>query len=160
MQREPSMEEILASIRRIISEDDVATQPAAAMQPSSPDDTPLQAPADDFSDLILNDLDELAPEGEPYSASTSEYLELARQQDKDARPGAIISDNTAAVATQQLSQLSQMLIRGYEGAENTLEGLIREMLKPMLKEWLDANLPDIVEKMVAREIARITGKVE
>jgi hypothetical protein len=41
--------------------------------------------------------------------------------------------------------------------DNTLEGLVRELLRPMLREWLDAKLPDIVEAMVAREIERITG---
>ena len=38
----------------------------------------------------------------------------------------------------------------------TLEGLVREMLRPMLSEWLDRNLPSLVEQMVAREIAKIT----
>ena len=42
--------------------------------------------------------------------------------------------------------------------ETSLEGLTRELMKPMLKEWLDTNLPDIVEAMVAREIERITKK--
>ena len=41
---------------------------------------------------------------------------------------------------------------------DTLEGLVREMLKPMLRDWLDANLPRIVESMVSREIERITGR--
>ena len=45
-----------------------------------------------------------------------------------------------------------------EGDNNTLEGLVREMLRPMLKQWLDANLPELVEGMVAKEIARITGR--
>jgi cell pole-organizing protein PopZ len=39
-----------------------------------------------------------------------------------------------------------------------LEGLVRELVKPMLRDWLDANLPQIVETMVAREISRITGR--
>ncbi|HMI18142.1 MAG TPA: DUF2497 domain-containing protein, partial [Sphingomonas sp.] len=42
--------------------------------------------------------------------------------------------------------------------ENTLDGVVREMLRPMLKEWLDANLPDLVERVVAREVARIIGR--
>ena len=43
-------------------------------------------------------------------------------------------------------------------SDNTLDGLVRELLRPMLKEWLDARLPELVETLVAREIARITGK--
>jgi hypothetical protein len=51
-----------------------------------------------------------------------------------------------------------MLVRNYEGSADTLEGLVREILTPMLKTWLDANLPEMVERMVAREIERITRK--
>ncbi|MEO7827406.1 MAG: DUF2497 domain-containing protein, partial [Allosphingosinicella sp.] len=39
-----------------------------------------------------------------------------------------------------------------------LGSAVREMLKPLLKDWLDSNLPDMVEELVTREIARITGK--
>jgi cell pole-organizing protein PopZ len=42
--------------------------------------------------------------------------------------------------------------------ETSLEGLTRDLLRPMLKEWLDSNLPALVESMVAREIERITKK--
>ena len=42
--------------------------------------------------------------------------------------------------------------------ETSVEGLVRELLKPALAEWLDKNLPAMVEKMVAAEIARIVGK--
>ena len=42
--------------------------------------------------------------------------------------------------------------------ETSLEGLVRELLRPMLAEWLDTNLPDIVERQVKAEIARIAGK--
>jgi cell pole-organizing protein PopZ len=71
---------------------------------------------------------------------------------------ALVSERTEAAASQSLSTLSALIVRNYEGAENTLEGLVREMLKPMLREWLDANLPEIVESTVAREIARLTRR--
>ncbi len=59
-----------------------------------------------------------------------------------------------------LDALSSLLVKPAEpeAADNTLEGLVREMLRPMMKEWLDANLPRLVEGMVAKEIARITGR--
>ena len=50
------------------------------------------------------------------------------------------------------------MVKPEVAGSDTLEGLVREMLKPMLRDWLDANLPDLVEAMVAREIARITGQ--
>jgi len=48
------------------------------------------------------------------------------------------------------------LTSGYEGDGRTLEGLVKAMLKPMLKEWLDSNLPEIVQRAVDAEIARLT----
>ena len=57
-----------------------------------------------------------------------------------------------------LDSLSRLLEKPEPQGDGTLEGLVSEMLRPMLKEWLDANLPDMVEAMVSREIARISGQ--
>jgi cell pole-organizing protein PopZ len=48
--------------------------------------------------------------------------------------------------------------RTASAGEGPLEAVVREMLKPLLKDWLDRNLPDMVEALVTREIARITGQ--
>ncbi len=136
---EPTMEEILASIRRIIAEDDgerVREEPAPEPEP---------------------DIELLDENGEPFEAEPSKVLELAQPQEA-AEEARIISDETEAKAADKVSALSSMLVRGYEGSPDTLEGMVRELLTPMLKTWLDANLPEIVEQMVAREIARITRK--
>lgn len=68
---------------------------------------------------------------------------------------AIISDLAAANVRASFGQFSDLLVAGYAGADKTLEGIVREMLKPMLKTWLDQNLPEIVERTVAREVARL-----
>lgn len=72
----------------------------------------------------------------------------------------IVSHASEAAARTSLAALSSLLVKPAEpeAAENTLEGLVREMLRPMMKDWLDANLPRLVEGMVAKEIARITGR--
>jgi cell pole-organizing protein PopZ len=57
-----------------------------------------------------------------------------------------------------LEALSRIVVKPEVAGSDTLEGLVRELLKPMLRDWLDANLPQIVEAMVAREITRITGR--
>ena len=44
------------------------------------------------------------------------------------------------------------------GGQTTLDGLMRSLLEPMLQRWLDANLPEIVEKMAQAEIRRLTGR--
>lgn len=71
----------------------------------------------------------------------------------------IVSVESEVAARSSLAALSQLIVKPAEGAENTLEGLVREMLRPMLSEWLDANLPELVEGMVSKEIARITGRI-
>lgn len=127
------MEEILASIRRIITEEGDAPAPAgtaAVAEPHATEEEP--APGGDVLELT-----EPLP-AEPVGGS------------------ALLSEATAAVASQSLSMLSNLVVRNYDGAENTLEGLVREMLKPMLREWLDANLPELVERIVSREVERIT----
>ena len=50
------------------------------------------------------------------------------------------------------------MVKPEVSGSDTLEGMVRDMLRPMLRDWLDANLPAIVETMVAKEIDRITGK--
>ncbi len=133
---EPSMEEILASIRRIIAEDD-------GDRPRAPE-----------PDLEPEDDEPLNETGVRFEAEPSAVLELSDA----AIEQQLVSHEVQAKASESLSALSSMRLRGDGAGAETLEGLVREMLQPMLKSWLDANLPEIVEQMVAREIARITRK--
>ncbi|MCP4621046.1 MAG: DUF2497 domain-containing protein, partial [Bradyrhizobium sp.] len=70
----------------------------------------------------------------------------------------ILSDRAAEATRGPLEALSRMVVKPEVSGADTLEGMVREMLKPMLRDWLDANLPRLVEEMVAREISRITGR--
>lgn len=131
LNQEPSMEEILASIKRVIAEDGrAATRPARGSRPA-------EAPPIEEDVLELSD-----PIGEPPAAP-------------------LVSEDAAAASRQSLAALSALRERNEglpAGGDGPLEAVVREMLKPMLKEWLDAHLPEIVEQLVAREVARITGK--
>lgn len=129
---EPSMEEILSSIKMIIAEDNAK---AAPRQRSRAEPTPL-APAKESPETVL----ELTED-----AGTS-----------TATP--IMSSDALAASRQALSNLSRLIVKPESAGSDTLEGLVREMLKPMLKDWLDAHLPAIVERVVAQEVARITGQ--
>lgn len=73
-------------------------------------------------------------------------------------PAAMLSVESEIAARHSLSTLSAMLVKPQAGGDNTLEALVRELLRPMMKQWLDTNLPGLVETMVAKEIARITGR--
>ena len=71
----------------------------------------------------------------------------------------ILSHRAAAASLGSLETLSKLLVKPEPESDGTLEGLVREMLRPMLREWLDTNLPEMVETLVAREIAKITSQM-
>ena len=130
IQQDPSMEEILASIKRVIAEDGRAAPPAgrSARKPVRPEDPP----------------------------SEEDVLEL---DDPVSEGSGLISDNAAAASREKLAALSALRHKNEAPVDSgALEAVVRDMLRPMLKEWLDQNLPEIVEELVTREIARITGR--
>ncbi|QUT08365.1 DUF2497 domain-containing protein [Sphingobium phenoxybenzoativorans] len=107
---------------------------------------------------------------EPEAAApAAEVLELTQEINREetvtssnaALSGAesMISVESEVAARHSLSALSSMIVVPESGEGNTLEDMVKAMLKPMLKEWLDAKLPELVEGMVAKEISRITGGV-
>jgi cell pole-organizing protein PopZ len=129
IQHDPSMEEILASIKAVIREDGRPSGQPRAARPRP-------------------------PRGETVSSSTSgddDVLELDDPVDAD---NGLLSTDAAAASRQSLAALSAA--REAEGGP--LETVIRDMLRPVLKDWLDEHLPRIVEELVTREIARITGR--
>jgi cell pole-organizing protein PopZ len=194
MPNEPSMEEILSSIKRIIAEEDVAS-PSLPRAPrrASPSATPaaaVQLADDEFADddqileltdALPGDSDAESAQEEPAMTAPANPAPVAPQaaakvESKPAKPArakaaaasiesapaptpGVMSDMSAEAARESLVNLSKLLIRPDDGQSNTLESLVREMLRPMLKEWLDAKLPDLVQGMVKREIDRITGRV-
>jgi uncharacterized protein len=134
---EPSMDEILSSIKRIIADDD-RSKPSAPKRAArviaepeiEPEDEVLELTEASVSDEENTDLlDERKAQGLRHSFSTLQTL---------ADPG-----------------VPPQIVRT---GETSLEGLTRDLLRPMLKEWLDAHLPNLVESMVEREISRITKK--
>lgn len=135
--QDPSMEEILASIKRVIAEDGRS----AAVSPrhrSARAESPPEEPAAEDDVLELND---------PVS-------------DEDR----IMSDDAATASRAALAALAAMSSdepaehAPAAASEGPLEAVVRDMLRPMLKDWLDQRLPEMVEELVTREIARITGK--
>jgi len=128
------MDEILSSIKRIIA-DDERIRPLAKRAPKA-------APVRDDQDEIL------------------ELTEAAADDDAD---DVLLDDSKAQSLRHSFSALQTLSEPGVapqivRSGETSLEGLTRDLLKPMLKDWLDNNLPPIVEAMVEREITRITKK--
>jgi cell pole-organizing protein PopZ len=149
-QPDPSMEEILASIKRVIAEDGrTVPGPAPRARPSAVRPTPEPEPEPIAAAAPP------APEPEPEE----DVLELSEPLREDA---GLISPNVTATARQSLAALAAIRPKSFEPqahpGDGPLEAVVREMLRPMLKEWLDTRLPEMVEDMVAKEISRITGK--
>jgi cell pole-organizing protein PopZ len=138
--QDPSMEEILASIKRVIADDGRAVMAASRAGRSSP--------------RIVE------PELKPEEPAEEDVLELS---DPVSDEDPLMSQDRAAASRQSLAALAAMRQQNEAAAptvagDGPLEAVVREMLRPMLKDWLDQRLPEMVEDMVAREIARITGK--
>jgi len=202
--QEPSMEEILASIRRIIADDDAVKPaakapaktepPAVKIAPAPPPSAVPPMGQDDIDAMLagLNDPDEepppqpepeeedvlelteamAAPEPEPLS-----FRKIEAQQDvvfeepepvrrppsrqmtappprtaEPAEPPLISAATTAAVNSAFGTLAHTVLVQNAK----TLEDLVKEMLRPMLKAWLDDNLPGMVERLVRAEIERVS----
>jgi cell pole-organizing protein PopZ len=200
--QEPTMEEILASIRRIISEDDApaaksapAPAPAAAhgsehleaALPPGPPPTPVYAEAGAFDAPPEDDILELTeplslepeqshapqheayePEPEPAPAPAYEPPVFEPMGDLDfdepslppaAQPAYapsehLVSDPAAGAAAAHFGQLSRTIGAPADG--RTLEDIVVAVLRPMLKDWLDRYLPQIVEAKVQAEVERIS----
>ncbi|HVH03415.1 MAG TPA: DUF2497 domain-containing protein [Amaricoccus sp.] len=123
------MEEILASIKRVIAEDSRVPGVAARARRGVPPEPPPASEED------VLELDDPVPEN----------------------PG-LMSSDAAAASRERLAALTALRQREIPADAGPLEAVVREMLKPMLKDWLDEHLPAIVEQLVTREIARITGR--
>jgi cell pole-organizing protein PopZ len=195
--QEPTMEEILASIRRIISEDDAP--PAAEAAPHTPAAAPAPPPApavvhaapeptieeEDEDDVLeLNeparpprethgDLDvfekpkavEPAPEpkveiaplkvAEPPPAPA--YAPIVDESyDHSPAGGGLVSGQASAAAASHFGALSQSIAMPPTG--RTLEDVVSDLLKPLLKDWLDEHLPSMVEQAVRDEVERISRR--
>ncbi|MEG3151411.1 DUF2497 domain-containing protein [Sphingomonas sp. ZT3P38] len=142
---EPSMEEILSSIKRIIADEG---EPATGARPRRAARPPAE-PGSFGHDEILELSDPVRREPVPAATPAAGV--------KPAGADPILSSRAAEASRGSLDALSRMVVRPEVAGSDTLEALVREMLRPMLREWLDTNLPAMVETLVSREIARITG---
>lgn len=137
MSREPSMEDILSSIRRVIARDEAPGATREAREPARDDILELS----DAEDEAVAAAPE--PEAEAEELVSAASADAARQS-LEALTAAVAPAVTAAVTA--------------PAAGRTMEEVVLDALRPMLKEWLDTNLPEMVEAMVAKEISRITGR--
>ncbi len=221
-QDEPSMEEILASIRRIISQEGGATEEDGVEKPekqehisdvpqnevdASPEPPPVVAPPQVRQEIIREDkqeeikrnvkeeireniqkdqvsLPEPEPEPEPdippsagqenpdigsYDMQEDDIILLTRMLNDDgtvielseqegSRASDLISMRTARQSSEAFAALANALVRENVDKGRTLEDLIKDIMRPLLKDWLDNHLSDMVERIVQDEIEKIAGR--
>lgn len=131
---EPSMEDILASIKKVIADEKELRSaiPPAAAEPEIEDEAEEEEDVLELSEPLAPAMDLGPPLLDESAAETSRH-----------------SLETLATITATVPPVP---------AVNPLEDMVREMLKPILKQWLDDNLPALVDEHVKREISRITGR--
>ncbi len=214
-QNEPSMEDILASIRNILAEDEEGNKeqnvqsdpvqkqkPVSLIQPeqksasaqSDPEPLPekvsLDTPETINDDHIVNltadmivpsdenkeqsdpvfvedEEDDFTPEPvipqEPMKEETLNDLIKETAERHFENDDSLLAEPTVAAAAESLAHLrdiaSEKKLHLGKG-DMTIEAIVRETLKPYLKEWLDVNLPDIVERVVKKEIAHVMDRLD
>jgi uncharacterized protein len=132
---EPSMEAILSSIKKIIADEDGAR--------AAPRRLPRETKVRDADDDDILELTETAAD----ESADEELLDTSKAKS--------LAQSFSVLKTLAEPGAAPQIVRS---GETSLEGLTRDLLRPMLKDWLDANLPSLVEAMVAKEIERITKK--
>jgi cell pole-organizing protein PopZ len=147
---EPSVEEILESIKQVIARDNRDTLQRERTRREAPYAEPTVAePADEEEAEEVLDLGDAADE--------------LPESDEPAEDTSLIAETAARSMRESLDALAVIAEPGarpqiVRSGETSLEGLTRDLLRPMLAEWLEQNLPEMVERLVKAEIARIAGK--
>ena len=135
--REPSMEDILASIKKVIAEEKELRTTVGTTESVEDEPLPEEETGEEADILELNEpLAPVADLGPP-----------------------LLDEGVAGHSRVALEQLQTVAATVPAAAQvNPLEDMVREMLRPMLKQWLDEHLPQMVDEHVKREISRITGR--
>jgi cell pole-organizing protein PopZ len=185
--QEPSMEDILASIRRILAEDaaPVEGHPGDA-EPRSPRPVPPPpAPVEDVSEpeervmppeqtpasaaALAEQLFDAAPAPsappvDPPDETPDEEDVFLLSPDMRVDRRKLVSEQVAVDSTDVLSQLARAILDRRDihvaSRDVTLESMVREMLRPLLREWLDRNLPYLIERLVKKEIDLMINRAE
>jgi cell pole-organizing protein PopZ len=177
------MDDILASIRRILNEDEAAAQTAEATEPSTPEEPAAEAPelpeapeplppprasAPEFTPPPMAPPPPMARSGPDPVELTSDMLVTPPSQAASApRMGmddaaGLIAPAAAAAAAASVGSLLRAVSseRGsqvYRGGPS-IEDVVREEIRPILKDWLDSHLPPLVERLVRAEIERVVNR--
>ena len=196
-QQEPSMEDILASIRRILSEDDAEEAakaplpaPTAAPEPEPPPPPkavpkpePTAAPKPEPVAVLPEPVIEAEPEDDILELTDDMVEEeppaiveaAPKMPEPAARPAppdydieedveSILAAPVQVASTSALAELAHAVARergvGLGRGGITLEEIVREILRSLIKDWMDQNLPYMIERIVKKEIEKMVNRAE
>jgi cell pole-organizing protein PopZ len=153
------MEDILASIRRILSEDEAPASgsPAPPLSQPAGDDVLVLDPAMMVPDPVHEAEPLVEPPPPPPPPPPSPPVAAP-----PAETSGLVAPEAAAAAASSMGSLMRTLAAErtmqVRSGGPTIEDIVREELRPLLKEWLDVNLPPMVERLVRAEIERVVGR--
>lgn len=162
------MEDILASIRRILNEGETETA-AAVVEAKNPEPVPEKvaqpqpAPVAEAPPPAPVETEKASTDPvESVEADDVFILEPDMMVSDTVEAAPIASTETAAAASQSMGALKKALserhAQVYKATAISLEEIVREEVRPMLKDWLDTHLPAIVERLVRAEIERVVAR--
>ncbi len=154
-EEDPMIGDILSSIKSIINEDEDDAQGKVAADPVEDIDDPMAGL--NFDEDLTVEPTPLAPAPVPTPEPTPAPIAMPAAIADDLEES-IISSATADIGAQQFVKLNNMIRMG--NSNITLSDIVRSLLRPMLREWLDENLPAMVEQKVEYEIKRLVNRVE
>jgi uncharacterized protein len=164
--QEPSMEDILASIRRILAEDG-STGPAETELPPVPAARPMPTSASEAAVEAVPEEPDERPAPRPAPATSAAALAESLFDDVEPaytppprRPLPPVDDESTDVLSQLARAILDRRDMSVSSRSVTLEDMVREMLRPLLREWLDRNLPYLIERLVKKEIDLMINRAE
>ncbi len=175
-EQEPSIEEILASIRQIISDDDEEDNVAEPEEEAEPEPEPVakakpesEPEEEDEEILELTDKvdgdedEELEEEYEPepprVEIDLQDSADYEDEPEEDDDDDSLLTDSAQHAVLEGISALASKTALDRKGTgATTIEDIVREMMKPMLREWLDIHLPPMIEKIVQKELRKIARR--
>jgi hypothetical protein len=152
---EPSMEEILASIRRILAEDERSAGPLPRRARTAEILDLTEAIGDDGT---VRHIEPAAPR--PDAPPTPPLPDGRVEPSVALRAGGgepLVSASASDAVATSFARLAGLPREAERLSERQLDEIVREMLRPLLQAWLDEHLPGIVERLVQAEIARLVG---
>ena len=186
--KEPTMEEILTSIRQVISDDEVTTAKGSNNSRDQTFKEEGEVASEDIlelTEIVADDVDATTFSGklykeeveqEPASPASNSVPSakafggprlppkvLAKRRAEE-KVQTLLSDHTVELAADKLSGLTGAVAAVRDiplgHSQQTIEELVKDVLRPMLKEWLDDNLPPLVERLVEKEIAKLVSRAK